>query len=223
MCVPLCVGVFFYLPYLSSFLFTVPSYAKMQLPAHTVYAIHFLFKLHPSFFVLSFFPCYLFFIIFSDVIPHQSNKQVFPLTISGGLSAGAKAKEAKLKKERKAADIIDKKIGGKKVRKTVLSEEMEMNSKNNSNIAAFSDADLVDLNASVEIGGGAIAENEVDGEVELSVEIVDVDGKESASAAESVDAPPLPFSLKSASRPGITSERIRNIFDPYVTGIAVRP
>lgn len=97
-----------------------------------------------------------------------------------------------------------------------------MSSKNNSNIAAFSAADLVDLNASdEEVGGVVIAGNEVEGEVQGSVEEVDVDGKE--SAAGSVDAPPIPFSLKSASRPGITSERIRNIFDPYVTGIAVRP
>lgn len=97
-----------------------------------------------------------------------------------------------------------------------------MNSKNNSNIAAFSAADLVDLNGSEELGGGRVnAENEVEGEVEVSVEGVSTDGKESAE--ESVDASPLSFSLKSASRPGITSERIQNIFDPYVTGIAVRP
>lgn len=101
-----------------------------------------------------------------------------------------------------------------------------MNSKNNSNVAAFSAADLVDFIGSEEVGGGGggvgvNAENEVEAEAEVSVEGVSVIGKE--SAAESADASPLPFSLKSASRPGITSERIQNIFDPYITGIAVRP
>lgn len=122
-----------------------------------------------------------------------------------------------MKKERKAADVLVKKTGGgKKVRKTVLSEEMEMNSKNNMNIAAFSAGDLVDQNGGEGEEGSASAEGEVEGEVELEVEVsaVGVDEKESV---------PPPLSLKSASRPGITSERIQNIFDPYVTGIAVRP
>lgn len=120
-----------------------------------------------------------------------------------------------MKKERKAADVLVKKTGGgKKVRKTVLSEEMEMNSKNNMNVAAFSAGDLVDQNGGEGEEGSASAEGEVEGEVEVDVSAVGVDEKESV---------PPPLSLKSASRPGITSERIQNILDPYVTGIAVRP
>lgn len=116
-----------------------------------------------------------------------------------------------MKKDRKAADVLVKKTGGgKRVRKTVLSEEMEMNSKNNMNIAAFSAGDLVDQNG----GEGEEGSASVEGEVEGEVSTVGVDEKEAVS---------LPLSLKSASRPGITSERIQNIFDPYVTGIAVRP
>lgn len=120
-----------------------------------------------------------------------------------------------MKKEKKAADVLVKKTGGgKKVRKTVSSEEMEMNSKNNMNIAAFSAGDLVDLNGGEGEEGSATAEGEVEGEAEVEVSAVGVDEKQSV---------PPPLSLKSASRPGITSERIQNIFDPYVTGIAVRP
>jgi hypothetical protein len=153
---------------------------------------------------------------------------VFPRIISGGLSAGAKAKEAKIKKERRADNVAEKKLTGKKVRKTVLSEELEMkNTKNmNTNIAAFSAGDLVDEVEKEVVGGdvlgsveGGVGEGEGGGE----------GGESSIDSTFTADTPgstPLPaplLTLKSASRPGITSERIQNIFDPYVTGIAVRP
>ena len=82
----------------------------------------------------------------------------------------------------------------------------------NKNIAAFSAGDLVD---------------EVVEEVVVQGEEVENEGEEVASETlpTTADTPgPTPvLTLKSASRPGITSERIQNLFDPYVTGIAVRP
>ena len=153
---------------------------------------------------------------------------MFPRIISGGLSAGAKAKEAKIKKERRADNVAEKKLTGKKVRKTVLSEELEMkNTKNmNTNIAAFSAGDLVDEVEKEVVGGDVLGsveggEGEGEGGGEGGVSSID-----STSTADTPGSTPLSaplLTLKSASRPGITSERIQNIFDPYVTGIAVRP
>jgi hypothetical protein len=106
------------------------------------------------------------------------------------------------------------------VRKTVLSEELEMKNAKNTNIAAFSAGDLIEEVEKEEVGEDALG-IEGGGEGE---------GGELASGTPSTaDTPgstpqPAPLlTLKSASRPGITSERIQNIFDPYVTGIAVRP
>jgi hypothetical protein len=150
--------------------------------------------------------------------------QVFPRTISGGLSAGAKAKEAKIKKERKADNVAEKKLTGKRVRKTVISEESEMKNAKNTNIAAFSAGDLieeVEKEEVVEDVLSIVGEGGGEGEGELG-ELA----SETPSTADTPGSAPQPaplLTLKSASRPGITSERIPNLFDPYVTGIAVRP
>ena len=132
------------------------------------------------------------------------SSQIFPLTINGGLSAGAKAKEAKMKKEKKALGVVEKKLNSKKVRKTVKSGE-SVTQPSSGNVATFSLGDLEEV----------VEEGEKVGETEEEQE------KEMTDTDDS-SAPP-PVSLKSASRPGITSERIQNLFDPYVTGIAVRP
>ena len=132
------------------------------------------------------------------------SSQIFPLTINGGLSAGAKAKEAKMKKEMKALGVVEKKLNSKKVRKTVKSGE-SVTQPSSGNVATFSLGDLEEV----------VEEGEKVGETEEEQE------KEMTDTDDS-SAPP-PVSLKSASRPGITSERIQNLFDPYVTGIAVRP
>ena len=132
------------------------------------------------------------------------SSQIFPLTINGGLSAGAKAKEAKMKKEMKALGVVEKKLNSKKVRKTVKSGE-SVTQPSSGNVATFSLGDLEEV----------VEEGEKVGETEEEQEKVMTDTDDSS-------APP-PVSLKSASRPGITSERIQNLFDPYVTGIAVRP
>ena len=134
--------------------------------------------------------------------------QIFPLTINGGLSAGAKAKEAKMKKEKKALGVVEKKLNSKKVRKSAKSGE-SVTQPSSGNVATFSLGDLEEVVEEGEKEGEKVGETEEEQEKEMT----DTDDS---------SAPP-PVSLKSASRPGITSERIQNLFDPYVTGIAVRP
>jgi hypothetical protein len=108
------------------------------------------------------------------------------------------------------------------VRKTVLSEELEMKNAKNTNIAAFSAGDLIEEVEKEEVGEDALG-IEGGGEGEGEGEELASGTPSSADTPGSTPQPAPLLTLKSASRPGITSERIPNIFDPYVTGIAVRP
>ena len=118
-----------------------------------------------------------------------------------------------MKKEKKALGVVEKKLNSKKIRKSVKSGESVIQP-SSGNVATFS---LGDLEEVVEEGE---KEGEAEGEQEKDKTDTDDDSTTSSSTSSSE---PFPASLKSASRPGITSERIQNIFDPYVTGIAVRP
>ena len=125
-----------------------------------------------------------------------------------------------MKKERKAENVLEKKAG-KRTRVSIKDEEKNMKKNKNENVSDFYAGDFVvegsdQGSVSIDIstpGSKSETESELDGERGGGGE-TDTDGQTNN---------PKPFSLKSASRPGITFERIQNIFDPYVTGIAVRP
>ena len=93
----------------------------------------------------------------------------------------------------------------------------------NSNVSAFYAGDIVEQgseqgsagSSTLTLGGVSVV-NEVVKEGEGGNIIATENDSERTVSA-------VPFSLKSANRPGITFERIPNFFDPYVTGIAVRP
>ena len=146
------------------------------------------------------------FLYYTNILTIFRFVQVFPLTINGGLSAGAKAKEAKLKKERKAENVLEKKAG-KRSRVSIKDEVKNMNK--NTNISDFYAGDIVLEGSGEEQGSAAVVDDETVPGTDVSTDVQ--------------TEKPQPFSLKSASRPGITSERIQNLFDPYVTGIAIRP
>ena len=114
-----------------------------------------------------------------------------------------------MKKEKKALGVVKKKLNSKKIRKSVKSGESVVQP-SSGNVATFSLGDLEEV----------VEEGEKEGETEEEEKKADSDDSTTSSSTSISD--PFP-TLKSASRPGITSERIQNIFDPYVTGIAVRP
>ena len=112
-----------------------------------------------------------------------------------------------MKKERKAENVLEKKAG-KRSRVSIKDEMKNMNK--NTNISDFYAGDIVlESSEDEEQGSVAVVDDEIVTGTNVSTDV-------------RTDTP-QPFSLKSASRPGITSERIQNLFDPYVTGIAVRP
>eukprot|EP00596_Hydrurales_sp_CCMP1899_P006850 CAMPEP_0119043518 /NCGR_PEP_ID=MMETSP1177-20130426/22906_1 /TAXON_ID=2985 /ORGANISM="Ochromonas sp, Strain CCMP1899" /LENGTH=392 /DNA_ID=CAMNT_0007011773 /DNA_START=152 /DNA_END=1330 /DNA_ORIENTATION=- len=149
---------------------------------------------------------------------------IFPETIKGTASAGQKARDANDKREMLAEAALLKKTGKKMVGYQNVKEkkrsrginqiEAELAGSGNKNVSAFAAEELIeetaeDSSSSVDVD--ALYENSI----KLEIEKIEIEnGSEKGSEKTNKNG---------SDRPGISFERIQNIFDPYVTGIAVRP
>jgi Flp pilus assembly protein TadG len=134
---------------------------------------------------------------------------VFPETITSAVSAGQKA--AKRAAREKEKEIVPKK-GKSKKRVKSTAREVASTEVNAENVSKFAAEDLVEV-----AEDATTADIEGEGEGTRSDNDNDSNNNEAATSNEDQSR------VTVVARPGLTYEVIGNVFDPYVTGIAVRP